>query len=45
VFAVLEKASLGLCGDACDGVSGVVLKSMIEFVSAGAKAFLSERSQ
>ena len=37
MLAALEKAALELCEDACAGVSGVVPKCAIEFVSAGAK--------
>ena len=45
MLAVLEKAALELCEEACDGVSVVVPNCTIEFVSAGTRCILSKRSQ
>jgi len=45
VLAVLEKAALELCEEACDGVSGVVPNCTIEFVSAGTKVYPKRKSQ
>ena len=39
VLAVLEKAALELCEEACGGVSGVVPNCSIEFVNAGMKVY------
>jgi len=39
VLAVIEKAALELCEEACDGVSAVVPNCTLEFVSVSTKVY------